>query len=99
MNDWESVPTENIVALVVMLGMALGLMWLAMRAVRGMFRKRPPPDKLDHVLFTWNGVDKFTLRILLEGIAVFGRTGSGKTSGSLRLLARFILRYMTSGGL
>ncbi len=72
---------------------------IIIRSVIGYFRKRAPPDPLDHVLFTWNGVDAFTVRRLLEGICIFGRTGSGKSSSSGRLIARAIIGLAGAGGL
>ena len=40
-------------------------------------------DRLDAVLHRWSKDDPFTLRDLLNGgVAIFGRTGSGKTSSS-----------------
>lgn len=57
-------------------------------------------DALDAVLLHWSDNDAFTVRDLLSGgVAVFGRTGSGKTSSSGKALARAIVRYGKSGGL
>jgi hypothetical protein len=55
---------------------------------------------LDTILLHWTKLDPFTIRDLLNGgVAVFGRTGSGKTSSSGKLLARQIVQYGRSGGL
>jgi hypothetical protein len=57
-------------------------------------------DHLDSVLLWWSKRDAFTLRDLLNGgVAIFGRTGSGKTSSSGRALANAIVRHPGSGGL
>jgi hypothetical protein len=57
-------------------------------------------DMLDAVLLRWSKDDPFTLRDLLNGgVAVFGRTGSGKTSSSGKALANGIVRHVGSGGL
>lgn len=57
-------------------------------------------DPLDAVLLHWNESDAFTVRDLLNGgAAVFGRTGSGKTSSSGKALANAIVRHGNSGGL
>ncbi|OWK34926.1 type IV secretory system conjugative DNA transfer family protein [Fimbriiglobus ruber] len=54
---------------------------------------------LDKVLLRW-GADTFTLRDLLSGgVAVFGASGSGKTSSTGRALAKAILRHRKGGGL
>ena len=47
------------------------------------FRKRRPRDVLETVLINWTRSDPFTVRDLLNGgVAIFGRSGSGKTSSS-----------------
>jgi len=57
-------------------------------------------DALDTALLYWNDSDVFTVRDLLSGgVAIFGRTGSGKTSSSGKALARAIIGYGNSGGL
>lgn len=57
-------------------------------------------DAFDAVLLRWNDADSFTVRDLLSGgVAVLGRTGSGKTSSSGKALAKAIVRYGNSGGL
>lgn len=57
-------------------------------------------DALDAALLRWNDCDVFTVRDLLSGgVAIFGRTGSGKSSSSGKALARAIVGYGNSGGL
>jgi type IV secretory pathway TraG/TraD family ATPase VirD4 len=50
---------------------------------------------LDHplVFLTGQDNDAITLRIAFQSFNVFGRTGSGKTSGPLRILAEAALRH------
>lgn len=62
--------------------------------------RRRQPDMLDHVLLGWNDSDRFTVRDLLNGgVAIFGRTGSGKTSSSGKAIANALARLPGSGGL
>ncbi len=57
-------------------------------------------DTLASVLLWWGENDAFTVRDLLNGgVAIFGRTGSGKTSSSGKALANAIVRHRGSGGL
>lgn len=57
-------------------------------------------DALSSVLLWWGKNDAFTVRDLLNGgVAIFGRTGSGKTSSSGKALANAIVRNGNSGGL
>ena len=57
-------------------------------------------DALDAALLRWSDSDLFTVRDLLSGgAAIFGRTGSGKTSSSGKALAKAIVGYGNSGGL
>lgn len=57
-------------------------------------------DALATVLFWWTKRDPFTVRDLLNGgIAIIGRTGSGKTSSSGKLIGRAMVAYPKSGGL
>ncbi len=57
-------------------------------------------DMLDAILLWWSKDDALTLRDLLNGgVAVFGRTGSGKTSSSGKAIANGIVRVPGSGGL
>jgi type IV secretory pathway TraG/TraD family ATPase VirD4 len=91
-------PTETIVAFVMMGGMA----FMVLVAVVRLFlkRKRGRPDPLDHVLFWWTNEDSFTVRNLLNGgVSIIGRAGSGKTSSSGKLLGNAIVRHKKSGGL
>lgn len=68
---------------------------LATRPIR---RKADSP--LDRVLLHWDAENAFTLRDLLSGgVAIFGRTGSGKTSSSGKALARAVVGVPGSGGL
>ncbi|WP_437193668.1 type IV secretory system conjugative DNA transfer family protein [Planctomicrobium sp. SH527] len=64
------------------------------------YKRRRSPDGLDRVLFAWNDSDRFTVRDLLNGgVAIFGRTGSGKTSSSGKAIANALARLPQSGGL
>ncbi|HEX4132935.1 MAG TPA: TraM recognition domain-containing protein [Pirellulales bacterium] len=57
-------------------------------------------DPLDHPLFYWTARDHFTVRHLLDGgILNLGRTGSAKTSSSMKQLGRAVVGYRNSGGL
>ena len=57
-------------------------------------------DALDAVLLHWTDADPFTVRDLLNGgVAIFGRTGSGKTSSSGKALGRGVVGLGNSGGL
>ena len=56
-------------------------------------------DELDNVLLQWSAVDPFTVRNACENVAIFGKTGSGKTSGSGDHILRALVRYKNSGGL
>jgi type IV secretory pathway TraG/TraD family ATPase VirD4 len=57
-------------------------------------------DALAPALFWWTDNDPFTERDLLNGgVAIFGRTGSGKTSSSGRVIASSVVRLPGSGGL
>ncbi len=51
-------------------------------------------DLLGKTLFTWPGhiSDRFTIGDSCEGIQIFGSTGSGKTSGSGRKIAKAFLK-------
>ena len=62
------------------------------------FRRRPQPRwPLALPLFTWAKGEPFTLDDATKGVQVWGMTGSGKTSGSGRLLAREYLRHGFGG--
>jgi type IV secretory pathway TraG/TraD family ATPase VirD4 len=55
---------------------------------------------LETVLLDWTRSDPFTVRDLLNGgIAIFGRSGSGKTSSSGKVIGRSLIEYPRSGGL
>jgi type IV secretory pathway TraG/TraD family ATPase VirD4 len=63
-------------------------------------KRRKLRAPLDRLLLNWTPSDLLTVRGLLNGgIAVFGRSGSGKTSSSGKVIARSIIAYPTSGGL
>jgi hypothetical protein len=72
---------------------------LAMRPGKSALRKNAR-DVLERVLFMWTPTDPCTLRDALSGgIAIFGGTGSGKTSGSGKLIGEALVRLPGSGGL
>ncbi|MBX3444185.1 MAG: type IV secretory system conjugative DNA transfer family protein [Planctomyces sp.] len=57
-------------------------------------------DGLERTLLRWTQDDAFSVRELLNGgVAIFGRTGSGKTSSSGKALGNAIVRLPGSGGL
>jgi len=62
-------------------------------------RQKPEKSPLDQELFNWTHDDPFTVRDLLRSIAIFGATGSGKTSGSGKWLAEAIVTHRRSSGL
>lgn len=62
-------------------------------------RTSAPTDDLDVPLVAFDRENALTLRGLLANLIVFGRTGSGKTSGSGFTLLRGILRHPRSGGI
>jgi len=73
---------------------------LAVKIVRGLFRwvigsakpaRAVSGGMLSQVLFWWSSRDPLTIRDLLRSIAIFGASGSGKTSGSGYQLARAIV--------
>lgn len=74
-------------------------------SLTGSWEKQPrlgsrKDDPLDHVLLHWDQENEFTTRDLLNGgVAVFGRTGSGKTSSSGKALGNALARLPRSGGL
>lgn len=86
---------------------ACGLFGLAsmLCAALGQFRpteavRRKTKDRLDRVLLYWDQSNPFTVRDLLSGgVAIFGRTGSGKTSSSGKAIARSLVHLPGSGGL
>lgn len=50
------------------------------------------PFSLNQTVYSFNGIDPFTLADACEGVQIFGGIGSGKTSGSGAELARAYLR-------
>jgi type IV secretory pathway TraG/TraD family ATPase VirD4 len=63
-------------------------------------RKQTVRDRLDAVLFNWTEHDPLTVRHILNGgVAILGRSGSGKTSSSGKVLGRAVVRLGNSGGL
>jgi hypothetical protein len=65
--------------------------------VRGK-RRTSRPEFLDTPLLFWPGGDAFTIRDLLNGgIAIFGRSGGGKTSGPGRRLLSAIIAAHCGG--
>src|SRR4051794_18511593 len=54
---------------------------------------------LDHVLMHWSPVDPLTVRQTSQNIAIFGKSGSGKSSGSGDAILRALVRYRNTGGL
>lgn len=91
-------PYDKPVALVLA---AAGTICMASAVLRqGAKLHRKVRDALDAVLLRWNDTDSFTVRDLLSGgVAIFGRTGSGKTSSSGKALGRAVVQYGHSGGL
>src|SRR5580692_11443415 len=49
---------------------------------------------LDKVIYSFNGLEGFTIGQACEGVQIFGGIGSGKTSGSGEALAR---AFLTAG--
>jgi type IV secretory pathway TraG/TraD family ATPase VirD4 len=60
---------------------------------------RSPSGFLDTPLFHWSPRDPFPVRDLLRSVAIFGASGSGKTSGSGYQLAKAIAANPKIGGL
>lgn len=57
-------------------------------------------EGLDTVLFSWTERNPFTVRDLLNGgVVILGRAGSGKTTGSGRLIGNAVVKHANSGGL
>jgi type IV secretory pathway TraG/TraD family ATPase VirD4 len=63
------------------------------------FRKPAPASDLDQPLLCWGDDNAFTVRNACENVAVFGKTGSGKSSGSGDTILRALVRHANSGGL
>jgi hypothetical protein len=67
-----------------------------------LFKAKPQPalNPLDVPLLWWSNSDPFRVRDLLNGgVAIFGRSGSGKSSGSGYQLGKAIAGHRDSGGL
>jgi hypothetical protein len=85
--------------------LALIILIVGTLAMTQLCRMRPVRAKaaktvLDAVLLRWTPHDPFTMRDLLNGgVAIVGRAGSGKTSGSGRKLADAIVGNRRTGGL
>src|SRR5437868_4553534 len=56
-------------------------------------------DPLTRGIFRWTQHDVFRVRDLLRSIAIWGASGSGKTTGSGFQIARAIFRDANTGGL
>jgi len=57
-------------------------------------------DRLDATLLHWNPLDRLSLRDLLSGgVCITGRSGSGKTSSSGRMIGNAVIRHPRTGGL
>jgi hypothetical protein len=54
---------------------------------------------LDTPLLWWTKRDALTVRNACQNIAIFGKTGSGKTSGSGDAILRALVRHRNTGGL
>jgi len=84
---------------------AAGLMiakWLETRKSRARYfpRAHAKSDPLDQSLMWWTKDNPMRLRDLLNGgIAIFGRTGSGKTSGGGAKIGKAVVALPGSGGL
>jgi hypothetical protein len=93
-NDQLSILVSGIGGLGLMVHAAFG------NVKQQMVHRKPPADKLDRVLLRWDEENVFTLRdILSGGVAIFGRTGSGKSSSSGKAVARALVGLPGSGGL
>jgi hypothetical protein len=63
-------------------------------------RKQNLKHPLDKALFNWTKYDPFRVRDLLAGgVAIFGRSSSGKTSSSGRTVMQAIVDHPDSAGL
>lgn len=89
---WQSMLLLAVIAALVVMGKLMERRWNR--------PARKSRDQLDQPLVWWSNQDALTVRDLLNGgIAIFGRSGSGKTSSSGRAIAQAVLRYPRSGGL
>jgi hypothetical protein len=62
----------------------------------GFFTRR---TGLDDVLMKWSRLDPWTVRHACQNTLIFGKAGSGKSSGSGDAILRALVRYRNSGGL
>jgi hypothetical protein len=62
-------------------------------------KRKPRTASLDAPLLKWSRSDVFTVRDLLNNVAIYGRSGSGKTMYSGRHLGRAIAKNLKSTGL
>jgi len=63
------------------------------------FRRSRRHGDLDDVLMRWSARDPWTVRHACQNTLIFGKTGSGKSSGSGDAILRSLVRYRNSGGL
>ena len=72
-----------------------------MLGVKNLFRRdrRPRRPSLEHVLFSWSAGDHFTVRDACQSLAIVGKSGSGKSTGSGDHILRALVRYPNSAGL
>src|SRR3954470_20345620 len=73
--------------------------WFNRRARRYIESRLRRGDDLDQVLMRWSDVDPFTVRHACTNLAIFGKVGSGKSSGSGDAVLRALIRYWNTGGL
>ncbi len=92
--------TEDQVYGLICIGLAMAASYGIRRYKAARTGLRFANDPLDAQLLRWSESDAFTVRDLLNGgVAIFGRTGSGKTSSSGKALANAVVRHRGSGGL
>lgn len=92
--------TEDHVYGLICIGLAMAAHYGVRRFKAARAGLRFAKDPLDAELLRLSAKDAFTVRDLLNGgVAIFGRTGSGKTSSSGKALANAIVRLGNSGGL
>ena len=96
-NDHLRIIGTIMLATGVLMVISANFMKAASGSGRGAFGTR---DRLASVLLRWSETDFLTCRDLLNGgVAIFGRSGSGKTSSSGKALARAAVGIPGSGGL
>lgn len=77
-----------------------GVMHFRSRWLRRRVDEPPPADPLERAMLNWSTSDPFTARQFVDGgVAIIGRSGSGKSSSSGRALARAVVNQPGSGGL